>query len=272
MPMKIKFPGPVPKAAIRFLEAKGLRPAFSWLEVWREEHSYAFPVAKATQLDVLTSIKEELVKALAEGRTLAQFRNDLTPTLQRLGWWGRQRVTDPLTGKEVSTQLGSPRRLRTIYQTNMRTARAAGQWERIERTRQALPYLRYGLGPSERHRPLHESWDGKILPADDSWWSTHMPPNGWGCKCRVRQVSQAEMDRRGLAVSPSPKVRRVEWLNKRTGAVEMVPEGIDPGFDYNPGQTRRRNMDRFAAGKLRDADPAMAAAARKDLEEYRRGW
>jgi hypothetical protein len=30
----------------------------------------------------------------------------------------------------------------------------------------------------------------------------------------------------------------VDWLNKRTGEVEKVPDGIDPGWDTNPGAAR----------------------------------
>ena len=37
----------------------------------------------------------------------------------------------------------------------MRVARAAGQWARIQRTKEARPYLVYELGPAEKHRPLH---------------------------------------------------------------------------------------------------------------------
>ncbi|MDH5525210.1 MAG: phage minor head protein [Desulfobulbaceae bacterium] len=268
--LKFGFPGPVPQDALNFIKNKGWKPAFSFLEVWREEHAFAFTVAKAMQMDVLESIRGEVEKALAKGTTLAQFKKDLTPTLQRLGWWGRQEMEDPIDGEVKTVQLGSPRRLKTIYQANMRQARAAGQWQRIERTRQAFPYLIYGLGPSERHRELHILWNGKVLPVDDPWWNEHMPPNGWGCKCRVRQVNNGEMKRRGLKVADSPKVTRREWINKRTGVVEKVPMGIDPGWDYNPGKTRKQNLDKFMAGKLKAADPIMAEVARKDLEDYRR--
>lgn len=264
------FPGPVPQAALAYIRNKGWKPSFSFLDVWREEHGFAFTVAKAMQMDVLTAIRAEIEKALENGTTLQQFKNDLTPTLQRLGWWGQKEVKDLITGEVKASQLGSPRRLKVIYQANMRQARAAGQWDRIERTKKALPYLLYSLGPSERHRELHVLWSGTLLPVDDPWWNEHMPPNGWGCKCRVRQVGGSEMARRGLKTSDSPTVTRRQWVNRRTGAVEMVPSGIDPGWDYNPGKARKENLDKYMRGKLDAGDPALAEVAKKDLEEYLR--
>ena len=75
----------------------------------------------------------------------------------------------------------------------------------------------------------------------------------------------------GKAATTAPVVRKVAWENKRTGQVEMVPEGIDPGWDTNPGKTRQQNMQRIMAGKLAGIDPEIAKVARRDLEAYRKG-
>jgi len=190
-------PGPPPEAS-RFLKNKALKPSFAWEDVEPEEHAVAFTVAKAMQLDVLEDIRAEVQRALDEGRTLEQFRKDLKPKLVAAGWWGRQTMTDPDTGEVREVQLGSPRRLRTIYDANLRSARAAGQWERIQRTKKLRPYLVYELGPSERHRADHAAKRGLVLPADDPFWETWFPPNGWGCKCRVRQIGRSEAERLGI--------------------------------------------------------------------------
>jgi uncharacterized protein with gpF-like domain len=265
----IRFPGPVPADVLAFFANKGLKVSFDWRDVWRQEHASAFTVAKAMQLDVLEAIRLELDRAILDGRTLRDFRKDLTPTLQRLGWWGKQEWVDKTTGEVLDVQLGSPRRLRTIYNANLRTARAAGQWDRAQRNKAVFPYLKYGLGPSEQHRELHQQWDGTILPVDHPWWSTHLPPNGWGCKCGVRSISRAEMAKKGWEQSGNPLVRRKTWVNERTGKTTLVPEGIDPGWDTNPGQTRQQNLQSLLDGKLKTADPQVAETARRDLETYR---
>lgn len=241
--MSVKYnQPPKPVEALRWFKAKGIQPSFDWKDVWQEEHAIAFTVAKAMEFDVLEAIKLATQKAIAQGQTFTEFQRNIKPTLINLGWWGRQDKTDPLTGELRDVQLGSPRRLRKIYRTNMRTARAAGQFERAQRTKQALPYLIYELGPSENHREEHVNWSRIILPIDHPFWQTHYPPNGWGCKCRVRQISAAEAKRLG-GVTEDPHIQYRDWVNERTGEVLKVPQGIDPGWDYNPGIARLKSLD-----------------------------
>ncbi|MEL6477630.1 MAG: phage minor head protein [Pseudomonadota bacterium] len=246
-----------------YLRAKTDRPSFDWQDIEPEEHAHAFTVAKAMQLDVLTAIRQEVQKAIDEGRTFEQFQRDLRPRLVKLGWWGRQDMVDPATGEAREVQLGSPRRLRTIYQTNMRAARAAGQWQRMQRTKRALPYLLYLLGPSERHRPHHAAQEGTVRPIDSAFWDEWMPPNGFGCKCHVRQISREEAERRGITPDTAPITREV--VNRRTGSRRQVAQGVDAGFANNPGKTRMRNAERFLEDKLAGADPDLARVAIQDI-------
>ncbi len=227
-----------PEAAIRFFESKGYKTGFDWRDVWREEHAHAFTVAKAMRADVLADIREAVDDALRSGRTLAQFSEGLTPLLQKKGWWGRQLVIDPKTGEEVSALLGSPHRLRTIFDTNLRSSYAAGRWERIQRQKDAMPWLRYSAVQDVRTRPHHAAWHGTLLPVDHAWWNTHYPPNGWYCRCRAIQISDRQVKRRGLRPTKSPPAGTRKWLNRRTGAVSEIPLGIDPGFDWNVGRGR----------------------------------
>lgn len=275
-----KAPDIIPKEALAWLKSKKLMPGFDCRDVWRQEHSIGFTVAKMTQLDLLSDVKALVEDAMASGQSFAEFREVLKPLLVKRGWWGQQMMDDPLTGETKTVQLGSDRRLRTIYDTNMRTARSAGQWERIQRTKRAMPYLLYTLGPSREHRAEHLKWADLCLPVDDPFWLTHFCPNGWGCKCTLRQVSKYEYDqlvkngvprnvqqlddsgqptghviRQIVPVrTEAPPVKRVKWVNKRTGEEEMVPEGIDPGWDYNPGMRRQAELERQLATKQRAFD------------------
>ena len=252
-----QFPAPAPREALEYFRFRGLKTGFDYRDVWREEHALAFTVAKAMEVDLLKDIRAEIDKAIAEGRTLRQFQKDLTPILQKRGWWGKKEMKDPKTGKLVQSQLGSPRRLRTIYRANLRAARAAGQWDRAQRTKKVRPYFLYALGPSKEHREEHRAWAGTLLPVDDPWWDDHFPPNGWGCKCRVRQISAAEAERRGGVTKPPPR-KEVSWWNKRAGRFEKADEGLDPAWATNPGKHRARGPMGYLNEKLDDADRSVA--------------
>lgn len=255
-----------PAEAVEYFRRKGVEPeGFDWRDVYAEEHARVFTVAKAMQLDVLTDIHAAVEEAIAEGTTFEQFKRELTPTLQEKGWWGRKVMKDPKTGEEREVQLGSPRRLKIIYDTNLRAAHAAGKWEQIERTKARRPFLRYVAILDDRTRPVHRGWHGTVLSADDAWWGTHYPPNGWRCRCSVQQLSQRDLDRYGYELSPeAPPSPTREWINPRTGEVRQVPMGIDPGFDYHVGKANLAHAHVVLAGKIEQSaatTPELARAA-----------
>ncbi|WP_288582017.1 phage minor head protein [uncultured Methylobacterium sp.] len=252
----------VPPEVPAYFAEKGLKPGFSWLDVWGEEHAYAFTVAKAVDLELLTAFRNSIARAIDAGQGFETWRAGLLPELERLGWAKPRRVADPTGARpDAVVNFAAPGRLQTIFSSNMRAARAAGQWERIQRTKAALPYLLYVRTASAEPRVQHLAWAGTILPADDPWWSTHFPPNGWGCKCAVRQISQFERDQKlgqgGYGIEP-PTLEMKPFVNKRTGEVTWVPDGIDPGWQTNPGLARTRTLVTRMNERLAEAGEAEA--------------
>lgn len=270
------FNKPIPQEAMDYFNAKKLKIGFDYRDVWRAEHAFNFTVAKAMTQDILTDIQGALASAIAEGKTFQQFQKELRPLLEEKGWWGVQPMVDPLTGKTIDAQLGSPRRLKTIYDANIRTARAAGFWDRIQRTKDALPYLLYSLGPSARHRDAHVAISGTLLPADDPFWGIYFPPNGYGCKCWVRQISRAEYLE--LADDPnidteSHPIQYENWINKRTGEVERVAKGVTPGWDTNPGLLRQVMLDKALLNKAYAGDAFVQSVLLSQIRQQAySGW
>lgn len=251
-----------PEEAIEFFRGKGYLLTHSWEDVAAEEHGRTFTVAKVARLDVLEDIRTAVDDALANGTTLEQFRRELTPKLQEAGWWGRKKVRDPLTGEEEEAQLGSPRRLATIYDTNLRTAYASGRWTQAQRTKDARPYMRYVAILDDGTRAQHRLWHGTVLPVDHDFWKAHWPPNGWQCRCSVRQLSQRDMERSGYKVTdPAPEAPTVPYQNGRTGEVRHVPRGIDPGFDWNAGVRGDEVAARVMGERLSSVSADIGAAA-----------
>lgn len=254
--------GVTPQEAVAYFRRTGYQVSFAWQDMMYAEHARAFTVAKMMRVDLLTMMRQAVDDAIANGTTLEQFQRDMTPLLQREGWWGRQLLVDPRDGQPKSVQLGSPRRLETIYDTNLRTSYAAGKWEQHQRTKRQRPYLRYIHLDSPHPRRLHKAWNGLVLPIDHPFWRTHYPPNGWHCHCTVQQLGDRDLERWGYRVSPDPVVETVAWRNPRTGEVRQVPDGIDPGFDYNPGIAGLEHFKQLLDEKLLAAPADLREALR----------
>lgn len=255
----IKFQALPPKQAIEFFEQKGYKIGFAWEDVWQSEHQAAFTVAKVMQLDILRDIRSGVDSALADGTTFETFRKNLKPLLLEKGWWGKAEMIDPFTGESKLVQLGSTRRLRTIFDTNLRTSYSEGQWERIQSAKKRFPYLRYDGNNSEHPRLQHSAWDNLVLPADDPFWKAHYPVKEFGCKCNVTQFSQKMLDQRGLKVGKSPQVPEYSYINKRTGEVQRIQAGVHPAFNYPPGG-RINNLPKFISDKIIQSPADIGAA------------
>jgi len=259
-----------PNEVLRFFDSKGVKPSFHYQDFAVEEHAHAFTVAKSAGYDVLGDIKGALSEAIHNREDFEQFRAKLKPVLQAKGWWGKSVETDPLTGESGVAQLGSSRRLRTIYNANVNAAYAAGEWERIQRTKEDLPYLEYLISLAAHKRVEHLAWVGTILPVDHEWWAEHYPPNGWNCQCRVRQLSEYAARAKGYdpdAVEEPESFGRRAFVNKRTGEVRNVPVGVDPAWAGNPGMVRQRAAADFLVGKIDAMTPEMRRIAVEDIND-----
>lgn len=249
-----------PEQALAFFAAKGLRQTFAWQDMLGEEHDTAFTVAKMMDTDLLATVKHQLDLAMSQGKTLAEFRTELIPALQVAGWWGRQDVIDPTTGAVVTAQLGSAHRLETIFRTNLQSAYATGQWEGIAATEDDAPYLMYDAVDDHRTRASHAQWDGLVLRADDPWWDVYAPSNGWNCRCGVIQLDADQLAAHGLRLGTAPPITTRDWTNPRTGKVIEVPDGVDPGWDHNPGKMRAVKLWAVAWEKAQAHKGALAKA------------
>ena len=254
-----------PHEAIDRFRAKGLHIGFAWPDTDAATHLESFTVAKAANIDLLRDIRAAVDRAIAEGVSYEDFRAELQPLLERRGWWGRREMTDPRTGETVEVQLGSARRLETIFRANLAASYARGRWERIERLAEDRPFLRYSSAGDERVRPDHKQWHGVVLRVDDPWWRTHYPPNGWRCRCIVTQHDADSLARNGFEPSPTRPAHEGmtrAWHNERTGEDVRVPIGVDPGWDHNVGrQDSVRAARSILVEKVADAPVAVAQAA-----------
>lgn len=238
-----------PKDAVAFFRAKG--DIFSWdyTDIAKEGHVHAFTVAKATTADVLRALREEVDKSISTGQTFDEFKKALRPRLDELGWWGKHEVLDGDTGEITNVQLGSNRRLRTIYQTNVQTAYMAGRYKRYLDNAADRPYWRYIAIMDSRTRPAHSALHGKVWRFDDPIWEVIWPPNGWGCRCRVQALTEGEFRALGVHLQDGRSAIETREMAVNKDGDTVTVQGVrytddqgkykvfwpDPGWDYNPG-------------------------------------
>jgi hypothetical protein len=69
--------------------------------------------------------------------------------------------------------------------------------------------------------------------------------------------------------APKPLIQTKGYINKRTGQIEQIPIGIDPGWHKNPGKFRSENLRQFLAERLESAPKPLRDAAIADTVN---GW
>lgn len=257
--------GLIDRAALEFLRSKKLLPGFSHYDVWLYQHAVSFTVAKMMDADLLAETRAAIESAIANGTAFADFKQRLKPYLMSRGWWGEQVVFDPVDGVQKLVQLGSTRRLKVIFQTNMATAFAAGQWARIQSNKRALPYLRYNKSAAGQPRDSHRRYYGLVLPVDHPVWQQIFPPNGYGCQCSVSQLTRRQAEREGI--SGEPDIEMVEFTNPRTGQTVLIPKDITPSFAHNHGDRLGALEALFGERHAADSLDEMIAARERWLSE-----
>lgn len=248
MSVDLKFAiGLPPEQAVAYFRAKGLRVSDSWREVWQEAHARAFTVAGVAREDALVDIRKTLDQALAEGKTFAQWRDQVDQALAGRGWIGRAGVDRD--GEFHGGKL-APHRLDTIFRTNMQTAYMAGRYRDMRENVEARPYWQYVAILDGRTRPAHRALNGRTFRHDDPFWRTFYPPNGFNCRCRARALAPDQVGD-GADQSPlssSEGKLSSAWVTPfkgrakvRTERFEYLPGKTvtpDPGWAYNPGAAR----------------------------------
>ena len=92
--------------------------------------------------------------------------------------------TEPLVSHHVNAWL------QTEYDTAIRRAHLAADWQRFTSEKDVLPNLEWlpstSITPGEDHRPF---W-GMIAPIDAPEWDMNRPGDRWGCKCGLRSTDK----------------------------------------------------------------------------------
>ncbi|WP_231493223.1 PBECR2 nuclease fold domain-containing protein [Paracoccus pantotrophus] len=211
---------------IDFLTQKRLKPTRAWTDAMQGDHDRAFVVAGVTDLAML----EEFHAAVIEGARsfdIKAFAGEFDRLVEKYGW-------DYNGGRDW--------RIRTIFETNIRTSYMAGRLKQMRdpdmlRLRPYWMYVHADTRVPLNPRELHVAWDGMVLRGDDPWWDIYFPPNDWMCSCGVRSLSEGQLRAMGKSgPDTAPEIVRQTYTHEATGVTVELPEGVGYGWDYQPGK------------------------------------
>ena len=105
--------------------------------------------------------------------------------------------------------------LRTEYDTAIKRAQLAADWQRFEDEKDVLPNLRWVPSTAAEPNAEHMAYWNTVLPVNHPFWSQHKPGDRWGCQCSLEATDDP--------VTKSP----------------TSIDHADPGLDNNPGKDGR---------------------------------
>lgn len=114
-----------------------------------------------------------------------------------------QELEDFISGNPQETQNT------VISHSIIREFHLAERWDKIQQNKENRPYLLYRTAGDNSVRPTHKTLDGILLPVNHSFWDSHFPPNGFGCRCGIRTVSERDLKKKGWEVTPEHEVEEI---------------------------------------------------------------
>ncbi|EKA7629040.1 minor capsid protein [Salmonella enterica] len=247
-----------PADAVDYFKSKGYAIGFNWYDVQAEANAKAFTVSGVLKLDILADIQNGLAPALDDGDMQRNIERKLLPLLEQKGWIGKGLVADPETGELWGKRL-TPRRIGTIFSTNVQSSYSAGRWKQQVANKVERPYWQRVAVMDLHTRPRHALLNGFTAAADSPVWDYFYPPDGYGCRCRIRAFTRAQVEARGFAVH-EPELYDIEQeygIPGQTRTVKAMKIGgetytADPGFGFNPGKVAfTPTLDKYATQAAR---------------------
>jgi len=214
----IKAQKVAPEQAIKIFDAQDIKISKTAAATEAAVKAKVFAITQSVSMGVIQDVRDELSKAISEGKTFRTFQKDFQNTLAKKGWTGVRTVISA-EGAEIAV-LTTPHRLKLIYSQNVQSALNAGRFERQVENADDRPFLELidGILGAKRSRPTHRAQSGSIQPITSRFWkspNSWYPPNGFQCTGRTTSLTRAEAQSRGIKIK-APRVKP------------------DAGFGFNP--------------------------------------
>jgi hypothetical protein len=148
--------------------------------------------------------------------------------------------------------------LEAEYQFAVSSAQSAGNWASISSDYD----LQYRTAGDDRVRDSHDKLRDITLAADDAFWISYYPPNGWRCRCLAIQVRKGKYD-----VSDSKKA--ISEGEKATSQIGKDGKNKLEIFRFNPGIQRVVFPPEHPYTKVKGAETVRKELSKNPLERYK---
>lgn len=182
--------------AVRWFITKTVVNRATWDTLTEAAQKRAFTVSGVQNAHVLQTVFDSLERAIAEGRSLKQFKRDVEQVLRKE--WGGS-VKNPGF------------RIETIYRTNVQSALNAGRLHQLRQPDvvKSRPIWVFDALMDGRTSSICIRLSGIARPNTDPWWKTHIPPMHFNCRSKIK--------------------------GKRRGKVKLTPPSELPEYDSQEG-------------------------------------
>jgi SPP1 gp7 family putative phage head morphogenesis protein len=241
--------------AIAYFKQKLPLPSTSWDTFADAAQDYAFTLATVTEAELLNDVYNLVLSGLENGDSYGEFKKGFDSAIDKAGWNPANR----------------PWRTNLIFNQSLRQAYQSGRYKQMTdpEVLKLRAFWQYVHRDSRVPRPHHLALDGKIFRADDSFWQTSFPPNGFGCRCGVVSLSQRDLERSGLTVDEPPQsyvtvVDKVTGDRKKVPAIGGKPIG-EPGFSTIPGGSNPSQRQAILEQAMQKLPPQLQEQVRRAL-------
>ncbi|WP_161946141.1 phage minor head protein [Desulfonatronum thiosulfatophilum] len=200
------------RQALKYWAAKIVLDADDFYRLAEDLRGRAFTVGALARANMVNDVYSSLGRALEQGSSFGEWKKSIADVIQASGW--------------------DRRRAELIFRTNVQSAFQAGRWKQMQAVKRARPYWRYVSVQDARTRPSHAALHGKVFHADDTFWDTFYPPNGYQCRCTVQTLSERQVEQYGYEVDagiPGPTL----VTDPRTGMETVISPFPDRGWETN---------------------------------------
>lgn len=155
------------------------------------------------------------------------------------------------------------RYLETEYHQTVATANMASKFQDFQANKELYPNLKFVTVNDSRVRPEHKAFDGVVKPIDDAFWSTHLPPLDWGCRCDVEQTDEEPTE-----APPASESQKTTFKNNASQSGKIfLSEAYSVDFtDLEKDQTSIKSLKLLA----HNSDSAIQQFAREKVCELPR--